>query len=154
MPLFYLAVFICGALAKDKPYQVGVFQRSIVIDKGTVSEPHSDIFGNKSVTTKPVVQVNALVTTSEGDYSINPPMGAKSWFMDNLQPGDKVLFSVECYMNGHHCFFKLPNPNKPTKTIRAEGNFTPRNAHGPRTNASALCGTGKLTPEVEAEVCK
>ncbi len=73
--------------------------------------------------------------------------------MNSLQSGDKVLFSVECYRQGRTCFFKVPNPAKPGKTMTTTGSFTPTN-NAPRTNATALCGNGKLTPEVEAEVCK
>jgi hypothetical protein len=44
----------------------------------------------------------------------------------------------------------LPDPDKPNKEIRTLGFFFPAIA---KTNTTVLCGTGRLTADVEAQVC-
>jgi hypothetical protein len=79
----------------------------------------------------------------------NSPILHKAWFMDSLHAGDKVLFSADC--NKHNaCRFRLPNPDDPAKEIATNGAFEPAVA---KTNATSLCGTGKLSASVEAQVC-
>jgi hypothetical protein len=83
----------------------------------------------------------------------NAPTIHKGWFMDNLHEGDRVLFAAKCktYRNNHtSCQFWLPNPDKAGKEILTVGGFTPAVA---KTNTSQLCGTGKLSASVEAQVC-
>jgi hypothetical protein len=112
-----------------------------------------------------------FVTTADGVYSIEAPTSVagtmlagmatngnaptihKGWFMDNLHEGDKVLFAAKCktHHNNHtSCEFWLPNPDKTGKEIMTVGVFSPAVA---KTNTSQLCGTGKLSASVEAQVC-
>ncbi len=157
-------ILASAAFGRDKPpYQVGVFVQAVAVDSGTVSQRGTaGLFGGSNVTTKSIGHMNALVETPEGRYSIDPPfsmgktilMGStadphKEWFMDAMHAGDKVLFSAQC--NKHnHCVIEVPNPEKPEKVIQTMGLFMPNDA---KSNAGVLCGTGKLTPEVEAQVC-
>ena len=79
----------------------------------------------------------------------NSPTVHKQWFMDSLHEGDKVLFSAQC--NKHnHCTIRMPNPDRPDKVIETQGWFSPAIA---KTNAGVLCGRGKLSAAVEAQVC-
>jgi hypothetical protein len=78
------------------------------------------------------------------------PTVHKAWFMDNLHEGDKVLFSPVCKKH-NRCTIRLPNPDKPNKEILTLGFFFPAIA---KTNTTVLCGTGKLTADVEAQVCR
>lgn len=79
----------------------------------------------------------------------NAPTVHKQWFMDQLHEGDKVLFAAKC--NKHNnCQFWLPNPDKIGKEFSTVGYYRADNA---RTNATTLCGKGKLKPEIEAQVC-
>jgi hypothetical protein len=69
--------------------------------------------------------------------------------MDQMHAGDKVLFAAKC--NKHNdCQIWVPNPDKPGKEIMTDGRFEPAVA---KTNTNALCGTGKLSADVEAQVC-
>jgi hypothetical protein len=85
------------------------------------------------------------------------------WFMDDVQPGTKVLFASECAKpNKKHpndtrrCTFYFPDPDSSDHEYETLGDFTPYIA-GDRGNmqktANTLCGTGKLQPDVELQVC-
>jgi hypothetical protein len=107
------------------------------------------------------------VRTANGIFSIEAPVSVggtillgmvsngvsptlhKQWFMDNLHEGDKILFGAQC---GKHnrCTIRLPNPDKPTKEVITQGFFFPAVAP---TNTTVLCGKGKLTADVEAQMC-
>jgi hypothetical protein len=79
----------------------------------------------------------------------NGPMVHKAWFMYDLHEGDKVLFFPKCDKH-NRCTFYLPNPDKAGKEIETQGSFSPS---GARTNTSQLCGSGKPSAAVEAQVC-
>jgi hypothetical protein len=153
-----------GVKAKAKkekhPYQVGIFVRHDVIDEGTVSEPHSDIFGNKNVTTKRNIRLLAVVKTPDGEYAIRWPLGAPvgfTWFMDDFHPGDKVVFSADCLATKDPatfgCFINVLHPDNPNKHTRILGTFTTANVPVTTHPQVKACGTGKLTPEAESELC-
>jgi hypothetical protein len=85
------------------------------------------------------------------------------WFLDNVQAGTKVLFAAECARpNKKHpnetvrCTFFLPDPDSSSHEYETTGDFTPYLA-GDGSNvqktANTLCGSGKLKPEVEAQLC-
>ncbi len=168
--LVVLVMFVCAVSAfakKDKPaYQVGVFQSSTQVSDGTYSSASCGSFGCSGSAYSAAHNVH-MVTTPEGLYSIEAPISVagtflagwasgghaptihKAWFMDSLHEGDKVLFSAEC--NKHNrCTIRMPNPDKPEKEFVTEGFFFPTIA---KTNATSLCGTGRLTPAVEAQMC-
>jgi hypothetical protein len=109
------------------------------------------------------------VETSEGTYGIEAPVSLgrtfmlgmltpggnsptlhKEWFMDLLHDGDQVLFAAGCDKH-HHCTFWLPNPDKVGKEFVTRGVFVPSVAP---SNTTSLCGTGKLSASVSAEVCQ
>jgi hypothetical protein len=85
------------------------------------------------------------------------------WFMDDVQPGTKVLFASECAKpNKKHpndtvrCTFYFPDPDSTDHEYATTGDFTPYIAGdggNMEKTANTLCGTGKLKPEVELQVC-
>ncbi len=107
------------------------------------------------------------VVTDDGLYGISAPTSAGlsflqgalvspnlpdvhiQWFLDDLHVGDKVLFAAGCDKH-NNCLFWLPKPDQQGKEYHTSGWFRPRIA---KTNTNQLCGTGKLTPAVEAQVC-
>jgi hypothetical protein len=154
------------AWGKDKPaYQVGTFMETRQQSDGTYSHVSCGLYNCSGSAYSAAHNVHE-VQTPDGVYTIEAPVSVggtlalamlsgsspiihKEWFMDNLHEGDQVLFSAQC--NKHnHCTIRLPNPDKPDKVIETQGFFFPSIA---KTNVSTLCGKGKLTPEVEAQVC-
>jgi hypothetical protein len=144
-------------------YEIGTFQGSghfsdgvFISGDGGNSESHEAGHG-----------INTVVTP-EGLYYIHAPINMassvalgmltngvapviyKRWFMDDLHEGDQVLFNATCNKRGF-CTIRLPDPHNPQKVIKTFGSFRPTIA---KTNeVNALCGTGKLTPDAEAELC-
>lgn len=124
-----------------------------------------------------------LLHTDAGDYRVEAPvntgltmlaaMGSSAahpsptvhnkWFLDNVQSGTKVLFASECAKpNKKHpndpvrCRFYFPDPDSSQHEYATLGDFTPYIVgDGSNTQKAAgnLCGTGKLRPEVEAQLC-
>jgi hypothetical protein len=124
-----------------------------------------------------------LLYTPQGNYRVEAPvnkglsvlsaMGSNAyrpaqtihnkWFMDNVQVGTKVLFASECARpskkhpnDAVRCTFWFPDPDSNDHEYATLGDFTP-NLAGDSSNvqktANTLCGTGKLNPGVEAEIC-
>lgn len=92
------------------------------------------------------------------------PVIHRQWFLDKVEPGTKVMFASECNApNKKHpndvvkCRLFFPDPDSNDHEYATDGDFTPVLA-GDHSNtekvANNLCGTGKLNPVVEAEVCK
>jgi hypothetical protein len=85
------------------------------------------------------------------------------WFLDRVAPGTKVLFASECAKpskkhpnDAVRCTFWFPDPDSTDHEYATMGDFTPyTGGDGSNTQktANTLCGTGKLKPEVEAQVC-
>jgi hypothetical protein len=145
--LFALALLSVPAFAKDhsNQYQVGILTSQY----------------------EPKYHTHYL-QTAEGQYSIEAPssvgesIGAavvtggaatfvnQRWFMDGLPEGSKVLFASKCPSGRRICDFWLPDPNRPGKEFHTMGHFWPGSSG---SNTQTLCGTGKLKPEVEAQVC-
>ncbi len=168
--LLIIIVTTC-AFAKDAPvYEVGIFMATEQVSDSSVSTSDCGAFGCSTSTKNRSHNVHRL-NTPEGIYTIEAPVNVsgstmrnlmaggtdldvhKAWFMDNLHEGDKVLFSVEWNKrdkNHLHPTFRLPDPDHPGKEITTGGSFAPAVA---KTNTGALCGTGKLTAAVEAQVC-
>jgi len=99
-----------------------------------------------------------------GSNAYNPPVTYHNkWFMDNVQPGTKVLFASECAKPSKkhpneavRCTFWFPDPDSTDHEYATMGDLTPYTAgDGSNTQktANVLCGTGKLKPEVEAQLC-
>ena len=104
------------------------------------------------------------ILSALGSNSYNPPVTYHNkWFMDNVQRGTKVLFAAECAKpNKKHpndavrCTFYFPDPDSSDHEYATLGDFTPLAAgDGSNTQktANTLCGTGKLRPDVEAQLC-
>jgi hypothetical protein len=85
------------------------------------------------------------------------------WFLDNVRPGTKVMFAAECNKpNKKHpydtvrCMFYIPDPDSTDHEYETTGDFTPILA-GDSSNvqkaADTLCGKGKLSASVEAQMC-
>jgi hypothetical protein len=124
-----------------------------------------------------------LLHTDAGDYRVEAPvntglsilsaMGSSAynpaktvhnkWFMDAVQPGTKVLFASKCGQPSKkhpyetvRCTFYFPDPDSSDHEYFTQGDFTPLAAgDGSNTQktANVLCGTGKLKPDVEAQLC-
>jgi hypothetical protein len=161
-----LMLFIGGSIvlfAKSEPeYQVGTFVETSSIDDGSlVSWNHGF---SKGIQQR---HNGYTVSTDFGDYFIEAPtsvagsiiMGLatnaqsanihKDSFLDTLHVGDKVLFTAKC--NKHNrCEIKMPNSDRPEKTINTVGWFSP--ARG-KSNVTALCGHGKLSALLEEQYC-
>jgi hypothetical protein len=85
------------------------------------------------------------------------------WFLDQVPAGTKVLFASDCAKpNRKHpndtvrCQFWFPDPDSTIHEYATLGDFTPYTVgDGSNTQkaANALCGTGKLNPATEAQIC-
>jgi len=104
------------------------------------------------------------ILSAMASNAYNPPVTYHNkWFLDNVQPGTKVLFASECAQpNKKHpnqavrCTFYFPDPDSSDHEYATLGDFTPYAAgDGSNTQktANTLCGTGKLRPDVEAQLC-
>jgi hypothetical protein len=104
------------------------------------------------------------ILSALGSNAYNPPVTYHNkWFLDNVQPGTKVLFASECAKPSKkhpneavRCTFYFPDPDSSDHEYATQGDFTPFAAgDGSNTQktANTLCGAGKLKPEVEAELC-
>jgi hypothetical protein len=184
-----LALLLIPALgfAKDakiykhaSEYQVAVLDQNLRVATG------SDVTLAKNMTDAklgPGGQGIHLLHTDAGDYRVEAPinkglsilsaMGSNAynppvtyhnkWFLDNVQPGTKVLFASECAKpNKKHpneavrCTFYFPDPDSSNHEYATLGDFTPylaSNGSNVQKTADTLCGTGKLKPEVEAQLC-
>lgn len=164
-----LLAFVVFAQAKEKDhsaeYKVGTFTGTGQVSDGSYANcsgggcsAYSAAHNIHTVTTEDGVYAIEAPTSLAGTMLVgmmtggNSPTIHKAWFMDNLHEGDKVLFAAKCDMkhSQHHCEFWLPNPDKPGKEFLTFGGFTPAVA---KTNTTSLCGKGKLSVSVEAQVC-
>lgn len=124
-----------------------------------------------------------LLHTASGDYRVEAPVNSglsilsamnanayhpaqtvhNKWFLDQVQQGTKVLFASECAKpNKKHptdvvrCTFWFPDPDSTSHEYRTLGDFTPYqlgDGSNTQRTANALCGTGKLKPETEVQIC-
>jgi hypothetical protein len=157
-----LCTSVSGATRKAPDYQVGIFSSTGRLSDGSFAQ----CSGRSCAGWNAGHNVH-YVTTDDGIYAIEAPVSLgksmllgvltdgmgpqvhQQWFMDQLNEGDKVLFTAKC--NKHFvCIFKIPNPDKPDKQYTTIGNFRPRVA---KTNTTALCGTGKLSAALEEQLC-
>lgn len=110
------------------------------------------------------VNKGATFLSAMGSNAYNPAQTIHNkWFLDKVQPGTKVLFASECAKpNKKHpndavrCTFYFPDPDSTEHEYATLGDFTPLAAgDGSNTQktANTLCGTGKLKPDVEAQLC-
>jgi hypothetical protein len=85
------------------------------------------------------------------------------WFLDSVPAGTTVLFAAECGKpNKKHpndtirCEFWFPDPDSTSHEYRTLGDFTPYlegNGSNIQKTANSLCGTGKLNPATERQIC-
>jgi hypothetical protein len=152
------------AYAKDHAawYQVGIFSSTGQLSDGTFANCYGS--GCNSYSAGHNIH---FIRTQDGMYAIeaptsvglslfdalvtkgNSPTVHKQWFMDQLHEGDKVLFAAGCDKH-NNCQFWLPDPDKPGKEFSTVGYYRADHA---KTNTGTLCGTGKLKPDIEAQVC-
>jgi hypothetical protein len=159
-----LILAVVPAFGKDHAaeYQAGTFSSTGQLSDGSIAQCNR---GNCS--TRGAAHNVHYVRTDDGMYIIQAPISVgvsileayatagmgptihKEWFMDQLHEGDQVLFRSSC--NKHNdCQFWLPNPDHDGKEYRTLGIFRPDHA---LTNTAAMCRSGKLRPEVAAQVC-
>ncbi len=176
--------------AKDsKTYKHAAEYQVAILDQNLRVATWSDVTLAKNTTDAklgPGGQGIHLLHTEAGDYRVeapinkgatfmsamaagmaNAPYAARTyhnkWFLDNVQPGTRVLFASECAKpNRKHpnevvrCTFYFPDPDSSDHEYATLGDFTPF-AAGDGSNmqktANTLCGTGKLRPNVEAQLC-
>jgi hypothetical protein len=157
------------AFAKDhaSEYQVGTFLGTARADDGSYSVAQCS-GGGCSATGYRASHNQHEIETADGVYTLDAPVSVggtilvgmltpgglsptlhKGWFMDNLHEGQSVLFYPDCNKR-HVCRFWLPNPDKVGNEIVTAGWFAPAVA---KTNTATLCGTGKLSVAVAAQVC-
>lgn len=160
-------------------YQVAILDQSLRVETGSDVTRAKNTTDAKLT----VGQGIHLLHTDAGDYRVEAPINkgmtflsalgsnaanpAKTyhnkWFLDNVQAGTKVLFAAECAKPNKkrpteavRCSFYFPDPDSSDHEYATIGDFAPL-ASGDRSNtqktANTLCGTGKLKPEVEAELC-
>jgi hypothetical protein len=164
--LLVFAAFLVAlpAFAKDHAewYQVGIFSSTGKLSDGTFANCYGS--GCNSYSAGHNIH---YIRTQDGMYAVEAPISVglslfgalatngnsptihKQWFMDQLHEGDKVLFAVACDKH-NNCQFWLPDPDKAGKEFSTIGYYRADNA---RTNTGTLCGTGKLKPDIEAQVC-
>ena len=161
-------------------YQIAVLDQNLRVATG------SDVTLGKNTTDaklSPGGQGIHLLHTDAGDYRVEAPVNKgltvlsalgssasrrantfhNKWFLDNVQPGSRVLFASECARpNKKHpndavrCEFYFPDPDSTDHEYATIGDFTPfMSGDGSNTvkTAGVLCDTGKLKPDVEAELC-
>lgn len=152
-----------GSKDHSSEYQVGIFQSTDVTSDGSYASCNGGGCSGYNAGHN-----THFITTNDGVFIVQAPVSTGAsilmsmatngnapavhiqWFMDDLHQGDKVLFAAKC--NKHNdCTFWLPKPDQPGKEYITQGYFRPLVA---KTNTTQLCGTGKLSPAVEAEVCK
>jgi hypothetical protein len=159
-----LLIVACPAFSKDHSteYVVGVFSATGQLSDGS----YAFCSGHGCAGFNAAHNIH-YVRTAEGMYAIEAPVslggtfalamlaGAaaptvhKEWFMDQLHEGDKILFASRC--NKHNdCVFYLPNPDHDGKEYTTAGYYR---ADVAKTNTQNLCGKGKLSAAVEAQVC-
>lgn len=147
-------------------YEIGTFQGSGDFSDGVFISGDG---GNNSESHEARHSIHTVVTPEGLYYILAPirmassvavgmltnglaPIVYKQWFMDNLHEGDTVLFSATCNKRGF-CTIRLPDPKNPQKVIQTHGSFRPTVAKTNIDKVNALCGTGKLTSDAEAELC-
>jgi hypothetical protein len=173
--------------AKDaKTYKHASEYQVATLDKNLRVETGSDVTLAKTSTDAKLGaggQGIHLLYTDQGNYRVEAPINkgltilsamssnaynpAKTyhnkWFLDNVQPGTRVLFASECANPSKkhpneavRCTFFFPDPDSSDHEYATVGDFTPF-AAGDGSNmqktGNVLCGTGKLKPDVEAQVC-
>ena len=162
--LIVLAV-ATSAFAADhsSQYMAGTFSATGVVDDGVYASS-----GNRNARAVSTGHNIHYVRTESGMYAISAPVAVgvsilasvltegqaptvhRQWFMDQLHEGDPVLLAARCDKH-NNCEFWLPDPDKKLgKEAHTEGYYRPFAA---KTNTQALCGKGKLSPDVEAKVC-
>src|ERR1035438_1061128 len=116
----------CAKDSKDHSaeYQAGAFVSTNFVSTGTVSQrTDGGLLGGSGVKTTNLGHNVSVISTPKGQYSIDPPSSAmgsflfggtvdthKSWFMDTLHGGDKVLFAAHCDEH-NDCVIWVPNPD-------------------------------------------
>jgi len=182
--LLLIPVFGLGKDAKTykhtSEYQVAILDQTLRVATG------NDVTRAKNTTDAklgPGGQGIHLLHTDAGDFRVEAPVNKgltflsalgsnaytpaqtyhNKWFLDNVQPGTKVLFAAECAKpNKKHpndavrCTFYFPDPDSSDHEYATLGDFTPYTVgDGSNTQKAAnkLCGTGKLNPGVEAQLC-
>ncbi len=106
------------------------------------------------------VSILSALGTPSGD---TPVTYHNKWFLDNVPAGTTVLFAAECGKpNKKHpndtvrCEFWFPDPDSTSHEYRTLGDFTPYldgNGSNIQKTANSLCGTGKLNPATEKQIC-
>jgi hypothetical protein len=104
----------------------------------------------------------SAMATANNPYAIAQTFHNK-WFLDNVAAGTKVLFAVGCSKPSKkhpndivRCEFWFPDPDSTTHEYATLGDFTPYmlgDGSNTQKAANTLCGKGKLSPAVEAQVC-
>jgi hypothetical protein len=187
-PLIYLALILLapGAFAQ-KSYKHAPEYIVAVLDQSQVLATGNDVTLGKTMTDaklSPGGQGFHFLHTESGDYRVEAPVNSgrsfvaamgtpryqraavihNKWFLDNVQPGTKVLFSAHCSNpNKKHpndtvkCEFYFPDPDSTSHEYATMGDFTPYlqgDGSNTQKTANSLCGTGKLNPQTEAQICQ
>ena len=183
--LLTLALLFCPIAGLAKPpkgtktykhvaeYQVAILDEHTQTDSATdltwgangngqgVHLLHTDA-GNYRVESP--INKGLTMLSAMGSTTANPAVTYHNkWFLDNVQPGTKVLFASSCSKphknrpnDAVHCTFFFPDPDSTEHEFATAGDFTPASSgdgSNTQTTANKLCGTGKLKADVEAQLC-
>jgi hypothetical protein len=167
------------ARAKDKTtdYQIGIFQGAVAQSDGTITNTlHGD-----GTTIAGSVHSNYVrlyhIKVDGGTWTVEPEVEAqdsmlRNWGMtpahfkkekqnplDLLKTGDKVMFrlTVRHALNGKFTRMEIPYADNPNKEFAFATRFEP-DAPSPETqkptdNVTAMCKSGKLSPEQQQQFC-
>ncbi len=184
--LLSICVFNLNGQSSEKTYKHASQYQVAILDQNLRVATGTDATLAKNTTDAklgPGGQGIHLLHTDAGDFRVEAPinkgltilsaMGSNAyhpavtyhnkWFLDQVQPGTKVLFASECAKpskkhpnDAVRCRFWFPDPDSNNHEYETLGDFTPYTAgDGSNTQktANTLCGTGKLSPETEAQIC-
>jgi hypothetical protein len=184
---FALILLTISVASAQKSYKHSSEYIVAVLDQNLQLATGGDVTLGKTMTDAklgPGGQGFHFLHTDSGDYRVEAPVNKgrtfaaalgndryhtapvfhNKWFLDNVQPGTKVLFSAHCSNpNKKHpndpvkCEFYFPDPDSDSHEYATMGDFTPYTAgDGSNTQktANSLCGTGKLNAATEAQICR
>jgi hypothetical protein len=174
-----LALVVESAIAKDHSadYKMGTFLSAEAVADGTITSTlhgdgttvAGDVYANHvAIYRIKVADGTWYVTTlsQTQDYMLRnmgmTPMHIKSEKanpLDGLKDGDRVLFRLHerHYLNGKFTLMAIPYADNPNKEVEFSTRFEPEVASSrpekPTDNVKAMCESGKLSAELQAQYC-
>jgi hypothetical protein len=184
--LIALSMLAATSLNAQKTYKHAAQYQVAILDQNLRVSTGLDVTLAKTVTDSKLGaggQGIHLLHTDAGDYRVEAPVNKglsimsalgsnayhppvtyhNKWFLDNVQPGTKVLFDSACSKpstkhpsEAVRCTFWFPDPDSTSHEYETMGDFTPYllgDGGNVQKTANTLCGTGKLNAATEAQIC-